>query len=44
MAATTSAAAAAMPLQRLGNSGLLVSRLSFGSWVTFSNQLGADSA
>jgi voltage-dependent potassium channel beta subunit len=32
-----------MPLQRLGNSGLLVSRLSFGSWVTFGNQVGAES-
>eukprot|EP00871_Galdieria_phlegrea_P001835 jgi/Galph1/2652/GphlegSOOS_G1302.1 len=28
----------------LGNSGILVSRLSFGSWVTFSEQIDADTA
>ena len=28
-----------MEYQRLGQSGLKVSRLSFGSWITFSNQL-----
>jgi hypothetical protein len=38
------AAAPAMPYQTLGRSGLLVSRLSFGSWVTFSNQVGTDDA
>lgn len=29
----------AMPYNRLGNSGLKVSQLSFGSWVTFGNQV-----
>jgi len=29
----------AMPYRRLGKSGLKVSALSFGSWVTFSNQI-----
>jgi len=38
------AAAPSMPYQTLGRSGLLVSRLSFGSWVTFSNQVGTDDA
>ena len=33
-----------MPYRRLGRSGLKVSVLSFGSWVTFHNQLGDDSA
>ena len=31
-----------MIYRRLGRSGLKVSLLSFGSWVTFDNQLGAD--
>lgn len=31
-----------MPVQKLGNSGLIVSRLSFGSWVTFHNQLDSN--
>jgi aryl-alcohol dehydrogenase-like predicted oxidoreductase len=31
-----------MKYRRLGGSGLLVSELSFGSWVTFSNQLDAE--
>ena len=30
----------AMPMQTLGRTGLIVSRLSFGSWVTFANQVG----
>jgi voltage-dependent potassium channel beta subunit len=30
--------------RRLGRSGLKVSELSFGSWVTYGNQLGADTA
>jgi aryl-alcohol dehydrogenase-like predicted oxidoreductase len=29
----------AMPIRRLGPSGLKVSVLSFGSWVTFKDQL-----
>ena len=33
-----------MEYRRLGRSGLQVSVLSFGSWVTFHNQLGAESA
>lgn len=33
-----------MPYQQLGRSGLIVSRLSFGSWVTFKNQVGASTA
>ena len=33
-----------MEYRRLGSSGLKVSALSFGSWVTFSNQLDADRA
>ena len=33
-----------MPMQRLGRTGLQVSRLSFGSWVTFSYQVQADAA
>ena len=33
-----------MEYRRLGNAGLKVSVLSFGSWVTFHNQLGHDSA
>lgn len=32
-----------MEYRRLGKSGLKVSALSFGSWVTFSNQVGDDS-
>lgn len=33
-----------MEYRRLGHSGLKVSELSFGSWVSFSNQLGVDAA
>jgi voltage-dependent potassium channel beta subunit len=33
-----------MEYRRLGNSGLKLSALSFGSWVTFHNQLGGDTA
>lgn len=33
-----------MEYNRLGSSGLKVSELSFGSWVTFSNQLEVDNA
>jgi len=34
----------AMNYRRLGASGLKVSELSFGSWVTYGNQLGSDLA
>ena len=34
----------AMNYRRLGRSGLKVSELSFGSWVTYGNQLGSDLA
>ena len=34
----------AMPYRRLGRSGVKVSALSFGSWVTYGNQLGESSA
>ena len=34
----------AMNYRRLGASGLKVSELSFGSWVTYGNQMGADVA
>ena len=33
-----------MEYRRLGSSGLQVSVLSYGAWVSFSNQLGVDSA
>jgi len=33
-----------MEYRRLGKSGLQVSALSFGTWVTFSNQFGVDQA
>ena len=33
-----------MPYRRLGRSGLKVSLLSFGSWVTFKNQVDVDTA
>ena len=33
-----------MQYRRLGNSGLKLSELSFGSWVTYGNQLAEDSA
>ena len=33
-----------MEYRRLGKSGLQISALSFGSWVTFSNQVGENSA
>jgi voltage-dependent potassium channel beta subunit len=35
---------AAMKYRRLGASGLKLSELSFGSWVTYGNQMGADAA
>jgi voltage-dependent potassium channel beta subunit len=35
---------AMMNYRRLGGSGLKVSELSFGSWVTYGNQMGADVA
>ena len=35
---------ATMQYRRLGASGLQVSELSFGSWVTYGNQMGADLA
>jgi aryl-alcohol dehydrogenase-like predicted oxidoreductase len=31
-----------MQYRRLGASGLKVSELSFGSWVTYGNQMGSD--
>jgi voltage-dependent potassium channel beta subunit len=34
----------AMNYRRLGSSGLKVSELSFGSWVTYGNQMGNDQA
>ncbi len=33
-----------MQYRRLGRSGLKVSALSFGSWVTYGNQMGSDVA
>ena len=33
-----------MNYRRLGRSGLKVSELSFGSWVTYGNQMGEDVA
>jgi len=33
-----------MPIRRLGRSGLPVSALSFGSWVTFGEQMNVDAA
>ena len=33
-----------MEYRRLGQSGLKVSALSFGSWVTFGNQIDAERA
>lgn len=33
-----------MPYRRLGSSGLKVSALSFGAWVTFGNQVSPDTA
>ncbi len=33
-----------MPYRRLGNAGIKVSALSFGSWVTFNSQLDVDRA
>jgi len=33
-----------MPYRRLGSSGLKVSALSFGAWVTFGKQIGDDTA
>ena len=33
-----------MPYRRLGRSGLKVSLLSFGSWVSFGSQVGDDLA
>ena len=31
-----------MEYRRLGKSGLPISELSFGSWITFGNQIGDD--
>ena len=31
-----------MPMAVLGRSGLIVSRLSYGAWVSFSNQVGLE--
>ncbi len=39
-----SAAKTSMPYRRMGSSGLKLSALSFGSWVTFHRQLGTDTA
>ena len=33
-----------MEYRRLGKSGLKVSELSFGSWLTFGKQIGNDTA
>ena len=33
-----------MQYRRLGRAGVKVSALSFGSWVTYGNQLGTDTA
>jgi len=33
-----------MPYRRVGTTGLKVSALSFGAWVTFGNQIGSDTA
>ena len=33
-----------MQYRRLGSSGLKLSELSFGSWVTYGNQLAEDTA
>ena len=33
-----------MNYRRLGTSGLKVSELSFGSWITYGNQMGDDLA
>ena len=38
------AAASAMPYVNLGRSGLLVSRLSFGAWITFGTTVDEDKA
>lgn len=43
-AAVTAPAKPSMPYQVLGRSGLLVSRLSLGSWVTFHNQVDSSLA
>ncbi|TYZ58590.1 hypothetical protein PybrP1_011419 [[Pythium] brassicae (nom. inval.)] len=43
-AMATAPAAHSMKYRYLGNSGLLVSRLSFGSWVTFDGNFGFDAA
>lgn len=40
----TSAAALRMEYRHLGNSGLLVSRLSYGAWITFGEQVDEDKA
>ncbi len=42
--ASSAVAAPRMPMQTLGRTGLVVSRLSFGSWVTFSFQVGVNDA
>ena len=33
-----------MPYRRLGRSGVKVSALSFGSWVTYGSQVGVNAA
>jgi len=33
-----------MVYQHLGNTGLMVSRLSYGAWITFGNQIDVDQA
>ena len=43
-AAADAPALPAMPHALLGNSGLVVSRLSYGAWVSFGNQLDVDKA
>ena len=35
---------ATMNYRRLGRSGLKVSELSFGSWITYGNQMGDENA
>ena len=39
-----SESASLMTYKRLGNSGLLVSRLSYGAWITFGEQIDDDAA
>ena len=44
MATSTGSDRPTMPYRRLGRSGLQVSALSFGSWVTFGNQVNTGLA